>query len=105
MKKSGGIIKNWQLHHLSKLSKKNSKAFLKHFPNALLDPGPVLFTGTVETCPSGKWDRGFHMKSSYIVSIDREKGIIETMNTIYKTRNEGNDVLPDLGDGILGILY
>ena len=45
------------------------------------------------------------MISSYICSIDREKGIIETMNTIYKVIDEGNDELPDLGNNILDVFY
>ena len=104
-KKKGGTIRNWQLHHLSKLSKKNSKIFLQYFPNALLDPGPIMFTGTVEECLTGRWKKGYHMRSSYIISINRKKGIIETMNTIYKVIDEGGDTFPDLGEGVLGIFY
>ena len=104
-KKQGDTIRNWQLHHLDKLSKKDSKIFLRYFPKALLDPGPVMFTGTVEECITGRWNKGYHMRSSYIISIDREKDVIETMNTVYKVMNEGGDTFKDLGNGVLGIFY
>jgi len=102
-KKLGGTIRNWQLHHLNELNKKDTNVFLKYFPKALLDPGPLMFTGTVVSSP--KWNKNDHMTSSYIISIDRKNGIIETMNTIYKVKNEGGDILPDLGNGILKIFY
>lgn len=71
----------------------------------MLDPGPLMFSGTVVDDPARRWKPGNHMRSSYIVSIDREKGIIETQNTVYKVIDEGDDVLPDLGNGILGVFY
>jgi len=99
MKKNGGIIKNWQLHHLS-LSKKQIE---KAYPGK--NAKPMIFTGTVAHDPTGRWKNGYHMRSSLITLIDRKEGVIETINTIYKVRDEGNDVLPDMGDGVLGIFY
>jgi len=100
------IIKNWQLHHLDKLTKMEEDIFETHFKQKmLLDPGPVIFTGTVVKDPTGKWKSGFHMKSSFIVSIDRKKGFIQTLNTLYKIKQEGGDVIPDLGNKVLDIFY
>jgi len=104
-----GTICNWQLHHLTiPGGEENQKLFREKFPDVLLDPerpGPLIFSGTVVDDPTGRFRPGWHMRSSYIVKIDREKGIIETENTFYKVKDEGNDVLPDLGNGILKIFY
>ncbi len=45
------------------------------------------------------------MRSSLIVSLDREKGVIETLNKRYEVQDEGNDIFGDLGDDILNIVY
>lgn len=98
-KKDGGIIKNWQVHNLSYSKEQMEKLY----------PGknakPMVFTGTVVEDPVGRWLPGYHMRSSCIISIDREKGIIETVKTIYKVQNEGNDIIPDMGNGVLEIFY
>lgn len=100
------IIKNWQLHHLDKLTKKEEGILETYFgQKMLLDPGPMMFTGTVVKDPTNKWEIGFHMRSSYIVSIDRKNGFIQTLNTLYKVKQEGGDVVPDLGNKILGLFY
>lgn len=103
-KKIGGTIQNWQLHHLT-LSKKDQKLLKKSYPNILLDPGPMVFTGAVVHDPLGKWAKGFHMRSSLIVSIDRKNNIIETVNTIYNVTNEGGDIFSDIGNDVLKIFY
>lgn len=99
MKKNGGTIKNWQIHNLSVSRKQIEKAY----------PGknvkPMIFTGTVIYDPTGRWKTGYHMRSSLITKIDRKKGIIETLNTRYKVRDEGNDVIPDIGDAVSKIFY
>ena len=99
MKKNGGIIRNWQIHNLSFSKKQLEKAY----------PGknakPMIFSGTVVQDPTGRWKKGYHMRSSLIVLINRKEGIIETLNTIYKVRDEGNDIFPDLGDNAMEISY
>jgi len=99
MKKDGGVIKNWQLHHLTFSKELIEKAY----------PGknakPIVFTGTVLDDPTERWKPGDHMRSSLIVLVDRKKGIIETINTIYKVKNEGNDIFPDIGNKVLEIFY
>ena len=99
MKKDGGIIKNWQLHHLTFLQENIEKVY----------PGenakPIVFTGTVVSDPTGRWSPGHHMRSSLIVLIDRKKGIIETINTTYRVQDEGNDIFSDIGDDVLKVSY
>ena len=77
----------------------------KRYPNVLLSPGPVVFTGTVVKDLKGRWEKGFHMRSSLITSINRKKGIIETQNTTYNVINEGGDVFSDIGNDVLKIFY
>jgi len=102
MKKDGGTIKNWQLHHLV-LNEEQQKKLKEFQPDIKIEP--MVFTGTVVEDKAGRWLPGFHMRSTLIISIDREKGIIETVNTIYHVQDEGNDVFPDSGNAILSIFY
>jgi hypothetical protein len=106
MKKDGGLIRSWQLHHLILPDIEGlEEKFLETFPGVLLDPGPMKFSGTVIEDSAGRYKPGWHMISSYICSIDRKRGVIETMNTIYKVIDEGNDELPDMGNDILNVFY
>ena len=98
MKKDGGTITNWQLHHLV-LTDEQRKTMKKYNPD-VDEKNPMVFTGTVVEDKSGRWQPGFHMRSSLIVNLNRKKGIIETANTIYKVQNEGNDVIPDMGNAV-----
>jgi len=104
MKKDGGTIKNWQLHHIT-LTEDETKLFVKHFPDAIIHP--IVFTGTVVDDPTGRWQPGYHMRSTYIVSFDRDTGIVESLNTMYKLdmETEGTDIIPDLGRDVLKIFY
>lgn len=102
MKKNGGKITNWQLHHLT-LDDKHKEKLKKVYPEIKIEP--MVFTGTVVKDVIGRWEPGFHMRSTLIVSLDREKGIIETVNTLYKVINEGNDIFPDIGNDVLKIFY
>lgn len=95
MKKDGGVITNWQLHTLG-------SEYLVKYPGTL---GRIL-TGTVKHDPTGRWEPGFHMRSSMVVSFDGET--VETLNTLYKVDGpEGEKVLPtgDLGTAVLNIFY
>ena len=101
MKKDGGTIINWQLHHLSAPLDKVKEMI----PDFKMDE-VVMFTGTVVHDPAGRFEDGWHMRSSIIVDFDKETGIVETENTIYKLEGEeGGDTFPDLGDGVMGIFY
>lgn len=102
-KKFGGTIKNWQLHTLLQ-GEENMKKAREHFPEIKTDK-VYKMSGTVVEDPLGRWEAGFHMISSMIVNIDREEGIVETINTIYKVQDEGNDALGDMGPDISRIFY
>ena len=101
-KKDGGTIRNWQLHYLA-LNEKQQQKLKIAFPEIKIEP--MVFTGTVVEDKAGRWLPGFHMRSTLIVSLDRKKGVIETLNTIYKVQDEGNDVIPDLGNAVSGTFY
>jgi len=46
MKKDGGLIRNWQIHHLILPDIEGfEEEFSATFPGALLDPGPLKFSG------------------------------------------------------------
>lgn len=100
MKKYGGLIKNWQLHTLSVPIEEARKTY----PQIETDK-VYRFSGTVMVDPLGKWEQGHHMTSSLVVRIDRDKGEIETLNTIYRVCEEGNDIFPDIGDVINSVFY
>ena len=111
MKKNGGTIDNWQVHTLSLKPEDIEKVY----PGKCLKP--IVFTGTIVNQGNGKFSIGHHMRSSLIVNIDRERGIIETKNTIYNVLNEGGDGVSDslaqllgketsdLGDDVMKITY
>lgn len=105
-KKDGGKISHWQLHHLE-LGKESLEELKKLKPHVLLDPCPMIVTGTVVDEPTGRWKPGNHFRSSLIVKIEREKNYIETENTIYHfdPETENKDCMPDLGNGVLSIFY
>ena len=103
-KKYGGKISHWQLHHI-KVPKKGKKIFKQHFPSVIMPP--ILFTGNVVDDPTGRWQPGFHMRSTYIISLNRKTGRVETLNTIYDLdmKTEGQDGMPDLGNKVLSVFY
>ncbi len=104
-KKFGGTISNWQTHTL--IGENNQELIMQakeRYPEIRTD-SIMCFTGTVVDDPTGRWEQGFHMRSSTICHLDRENGIIETFNTIYKVKNEGDDIFEDLGQGIKQIYY
>jgi len=104
-KKDGGNISHWQLHHL-KLDDSLREEFEKTEPSVDFD-NIMMVTGTVLDEPTGRWKPGYHFRSSMIVNINREKNIIETLNTIYHfdPETENQDGMPDLGNGVLGVFY
>jgi len=106
MKKDGGKISHWQIHNLE-LNEDQMKIFKQHFPDVCTDPNPMIVTGTVVDDPTGRWLPGHHFRSSYVIKIDRKNNIIETQNTIYHfdPETEGQDGMPDLGNGVLGVFY
>lgn len=102
MKKQGGIIKNWQFHRLSV-----TKEYANEKYNLDIKTDQVMmFSGTVVEDFTGRWQPGYHMRSSIIIDYDPETGMCETKNTLYILQGEENaDCLPDLGDNILKVYY
>lgn len=101
MKKDGGTIRDWQIHHLSTPVEKAREVGY----DIQMDEC-IIISGTVVNDPAGRWLPGYHMKSSIVCKLDRENGTFETQNSHYKLEGkEGGDVLPDLGDNISKIFY
>ena len=99
-KKYGGVITNWQVHNLTFTKKQLEQ----------VHPGkktkPMVITGTITEDPTGRFEVGHHVRTSLVVKLDRKKGRVETLNTVYDLRGEeGKDVLPDLKNGVLQIFY
>jgi hypothetical protein len=106
-KRRGGTIKNWQIHKMSSFPGNMSKEkYLEFYPDTLLAPYPLMFTGTIVEEPTGRIV-GNHMRSSVIVRIDRESGEIETLNSVYKMEltSEFGDIFDDLGNDVLNVFY
>lgn len=96
------IIKNWQIHNLSIDPKR-----LAEVGQHTNEDKTMIVTGTVVDDPTGKWRPGYHMRSTIIIKFDREAGMIETQNTMYKLEGpEGDGTLGgDIGDTVLAIFY
>jgi len=104
MKKDGGIIENWQMHTIASDDEALAKT-KEAWPGFEMDKVAV-FTGTVKTDPTGRWEVGWHMRSTLILKFDPETGMCETQNTMYKLEGkEGGDILGDMGKNIMGIFY
>ncbi len=97
-KKYGGVVTNWQIHDLKFVT----DAIENVYPGT--GAQSMVFTGTIVK-DSPKWPDGYHMRSSLIVDINEDRTVIETLNTIYHMENEGNDILPELGNAVLNITY
>ena len=80
-----GIIKNWQIHNLSS--------------------GGKVLTGTVVEDFKGRWEPGWHMRSSAINRI--EDNVVYTTNSIYLLKGEAGDPVTggDWGDNVASIFY
>jgi hypothetical protein len=105
IKKKGGTIKDWQLHTLADVDDPLMEKYKEAYPEMTEDKA-MVFTGTVVDDPTCRWQPGFHMRSSLIMTLDRETGIVETQNTVYTLEGEeGGDMFEDLGRGVLNIFY
>ena len=105
-KKFGGTIKNWQLHTIVKADDEEKMMKMRELAPDIMTENAYIFTGTVVEDPTGRFEDGWSFKSSVVVNIDRENGIIETRNSIYKVQDEGNDYTGgDLGPAAMGIYF
>ena len=106
IKKKGGTIKNWQTHTLSDDPEQVSKA--KELYPELTEDKLMVFTGIVVNDPLARWNAGDHMRSSVIMTLDRENGTVETANTVYTLEGEeGGDPFfdGDIGRAAMSIFY
>jgi len=104
MKKDGGIIEKWQFHRISEDD--SQLEYVRSIEPDFNMDSAMVFTGTIVEDPTGRWEVGFHMRSSLILNFDKETGIVETRNTIYKLLGEeGGDIFGDLGANVAAIFY
>ncbi len=90
-KKFGGTLTHWQLHTIFE-KEEDMKVALEKYPGMVTDKA-YIFTATVVEDPTGRWEPGFSMRSSMVLRVDPEAGIIETANTIYRVVHEGDSYL------------
>jgi len=98
-KKFGGTIKNWTFNILSVPLEK----LREMRPDVKVDKAMIL-SGYVVEDPLCRWQPGWHMRSSLIISYDKENGIVETENTIYHVEGEESPEY-NMGDLILNVFY
>ena len=100
-KRIGGTLTNWQVHTLNFTPEEMEKAY----PGA--DALPMMITAIVKDDPTGRWTPGYHMRTSCVVKLYLQTGLLETVNTIYRLEGEpGDPFFPDdLGNGVLNIFY
>jgi len=95
-------VHGWQIHTLDI----PSDAVMAQYPTVKIRP--MVFTATVLDDPTGKWEVGFHMRSTLIVDIDFIEGIIQTVTKTYKIEGpegDGRCNNQDLGNAALHIFY
>ena len=98
-----GKFNNWQVHTLSVDELRDQ---LNEIYPELVDVKVLqVITGTITDDTSGKLNDYDHCRSSFVINIDRENGKLETLNSVYDLGLEGNDVIPDLGNGVLSVFY
>mgnify|MGYP006959932350 FL=1 len=100
-KKDGGVIENWTFNTLS-YTKEEVKE--KVDIDIKTDMALVL-SGYIKEDPTRRFTIGHHFRSSLIIEVDDENGIVETANTIYRLYGGAGEGLPDLGDLILKVFY
>lgn len=94
-----GTIQNYQIHILTL----PEKQLVDMFPEAQIPP--TVFTGTVVNDPSGRYQPGDHMRSSLVVALDKSTGMCETTSSKYNLLEEGNDIVPEMGNAVLDLFY
>jgi len=99
-KKDGGVIQHWTFNTLSV----SVDVALEQGIDIKTDKVYVL-SGTVKEDPTGRFEIGNHFRSSLVLEIDEENGIVETDNSIYRLHGPANEGLGDMGDLILKIFY
>jgi len=99
-KKDGGVIQHWTLNTLSITPERAAEMGVE----GITTDKVYILSGTVKEDPTGRFEVGFHFRSSVVLEIDTENGIVETRNTIYRLHGESGG-LGDMGDLILKVFY
>ncbi|MES9964552.1 MAG: hypothetical protein ABW116_13535 [Candidatus Sedimenticola sp. 20ELBAFRAG] len=98
-----GTITGWQLHHLSMPQEKLDQLMKEREEEKIL---PLIITGTVKEDPSGRMEVGWHMRTSPLTFLSEEEGYCETRFSVYRLEgSNGSDIMPDMGDQVLGLFY
>jgi len=99
-KKDGGIIQNWAFNTLS-----ITPETVKEKTGIEVKTDKIyILSGYIAEDPTGRFEVGWHFRSSMIMEIDEENGLVETQNTIYRLTGE-RDPDGDWGDFITKIFY
>lgn len=98
-KKDGGMIENWTFNILSV----PVEMLKEKRPDVKVDKAMIL-SGNVAEDPTGRFQIGWHMRSSLVMDYDEVNGIVETDNTIYHVKGEMLKNA-DMGDLILKVFY
>jgi len=100
-KKFGGIINNWTFNTLSVTVETVGNA---HPEWDIKTDKCLVLSGYVVDDPLGRWQIGWHMKSSMVLDYDEASGTVETVNTIYTVEGKMLENA-DMGDVILKVFY
>ena len=98
-KKFGGVITEWTLNTLS-----FTKEQVADTGVTVKTDKVYILSGTIKSDPTGRFEVGHHFRSSVVIELDKEKGIVETNNTIYHLHGETGG-LGDMGDLIMKVFY
>ena len=114
MKTYRGIITNWQIHNLtfSDIQKKCIDDMYPQIKERNITKFQII-TGTITGDPTCNRQDGDHFRSSFVLTIDRENGKLETLNTVYDLGGgEGNDYVcnlttgsRDMGNDVIKLFY
>ena len=100
-KKDGGVITEWTLNTLSYTPER-----VKELAGVDVRTDKCfILSGYVKEDPTGRFEVGFHFRSSLVIDVDEENGLVETRNTIYRLDGPAGKGLPDMGDMIAKVFY
>lgn len=98
-KKEGGTIEHWVLNTLSVPVELTKEQGIEIKTDKV-----YVLSGYVVEDPSGRFEPGWHFRSSIVIEVDTENGIVETNNSIYRLQGEA-EAGADMGDLIMKIFY
>jgi len=100
-KKDGGVIEHWDFNTISYTAEEvKEKVGIE-----IKTDNAMILSGYIKEDPTGRFEIGNHFRSSMIIEIDEENGIVETSNTIYRLSGPAGEGIGDLGNLILKVFY